>query len=106
MKTIPQPSPATPPNVGRSTSNVPCSFFDRLALPGLLLILLAGCAVGPDYKRPAADAPATYRRAVSDTNASSGEKSFADLGWWETFQDPQLLAYLSEALTNSWDVKI
>jgi multidrug efflux system outer membrane protein len=28
------------------------------------------------------------------------------LGWWESFQDPQLLAYLAEALTNSWDIKI
>src|SRR5213075_871593 len=32
--------------------------------------------------------------------------SFADLGWWETFKDEQLTAYIAEALTNSWDVKI
>jgi multidrug efflux system outer membrane protein len=70
------------------------------------LMLLAGCAVGPDYKRPALDQPGTYRRAASDTNAESGAVSFADLGWGEVFHDPQLNAYLEEALTNSYDIKI
>jgi multidrug efflux system outer membrane protein len=72
----------------------------------ILAVFLAGCAVGPDYKRPAVDSPGTYRRAASDTNAPSGEQSFADLGWWETFKDPQLAAYVGEALTNNWDIKI
>jgi multidrug efflux system outer membrane protein len=52
------------------------------------------------------DTPADYRRAASDTNAPAGANSFADLGWWETFNDPQLTAYLAEALTNNWDIKI
>ena len=72
----------------------------------LALLLVAGCAVGPDYKRPAVNAPATFRTAASDTNPPPSETSFGDLGWWNTFNDPQLTAYLSEALTNSWDVKI
>jgi len=72
----------------------------------VLLAALAGCTVGPDYKRPGVDSPAAYRRAGSDTNAPAGTDSFADLGWWEVFRDPQLSAYLSEALTNNWDIKI
>ena len=67
---------------------------------------LAGCAVGPDYKRPTVDSPGAFRRAASDTNAPAGTNSFADLGWWEVFKDPQLTAYMAEALTNSWDIKI
>src|SRR5262249_43608000 len=70
-----------------------------------LAVLLVSCAVGPDYKRPRVDTPSNYHRAASDTNAPSGKTSFADLGWWETFSDPQLRAYLSEALTNSYDIK-
>src|SRR5262249_32746733 len=69
-------------------------------------IIISGCAVGPDYKRPAVDVPDTYRRAASDTNTTSEANSVANLGWWEVFKDPQLSAYLSEALTNSWDIKI
>ena len=72
----------------------------------ILLATLAGCAVGPDYKRPAVNTPANYRAAASDTNAPSGTNSFADLGWWDTYQDPRLKAYIAEALTNSWDIKI
>ena len=73
----------------------------------VLLAALAGCAVGPDYKRPSADAPAAYLTAASDTNAApAGRNSFADLDWWKVFQDPQLTAYLDEALTNNWDIKI
>ncbi len=73
---------------------------------GALLIVAGGCMVGPKYQRPAVDAPEAFRAADSDTNAPSGPASFGDLGWWEAFGDPQLTAYVAEALTNSWDVKI
>ncbi len=72
----------------------------------LLLLALGGCAVGPDYKRPSVETPGAYRRAATDTNAPPGATSFADLGWWDVFKDPQLRVYIAEALTNSWDVKI
>ena len=36
----------------------------------------------------------------------AGTNTFADLGWWQVVQDPQLNAYISEALTNNWDIKI
>ncbi len=71
-----------------------------------VFVLLAGCAVGPNYKRPTVDTPAAYRTAGSDTNAASGTNSFADLGWWNVYDDPQLRAYIAEALTNSWDIKV
>jgi len=69
-------------------------------------LLLFGCAVGPNYKRPTVDTPATYRTAESDTNTPSSTNSFANLGWWNIYDDPQLKAYIAEALTNSWDIKI
>jgi len=69
-------------------------------------LFVAGCAVGPNYKRPAVDAPGTYRRAQSDTNAIAGTDSSGTLGWWEMFRDPNLSSLLAEALTNSWDIKV
>jgi multidrug efflux system outer membrane protein len=86
--------------------NVECSMFPGLALPLILITTLAGCAVGPDYERPAVESPSAYRTAASDTNPPAGTNSFADLGWWEVFQDPQLTVYIGEALTNNWDIKI
>src|SRR6187401_90622 len=87
-----------------SNSEVPISAGVGLCL--LLAAVLAGCAVGPNYKRPESATPESFRRAASDTNVFVGTNSFADLGWWETFNDAQLTAYIEEALTNSWDVKI
>jgi multidrug efflux system outer membrane protein len=80
-------------------------------LAGVLPTLIAasvffGCAVGPNYKRPTVNAPDGFRRAASDTNSNSSDETFAQLGWWEAFSDPQLAAYIDEALTNSWDIKI
>jgi multidrug efflux system outer membrane protein len=63
--------------------------------------LFAGCAVGPNYKRPPVDSPATFR----DDNAATNT-SFADLGWWKVYQDNILQALIREALTNNYDLRI
>jgi len=65
------------------------------------LILFAGCAVGPNYKRPAVDSPATFRFDNSVTNAASPE-----LGWWRVYQDQSLQALIREAFTNNYDLRI
>ena len=87
-------------------------FTMRLVQPwsGLLTVaftlVLAGCAVGPDYKRPAVNAPTEFRAAASDTNPPPAEPSFGDVAWWDTFNEPQLKVLIAEALTNSFDVQI
>jgi NodT family efflux transporter outer membrane factor (OMF) lipoprotein len=82
----------------------PRQFF--LVVAAAVALLATSCAVGPNYKRPALNAPADYRTAASATNAPAGTNTFADLGWWSVFQDPQLAAYIGDALTNNWDIKI
>ena len=70
-------------------------------LPVLLVIgLLGGCAVGPDYQRPKVDAPAQYR-------FDQGHKtnSLAELPWWQVFGDPVLQDHVRVALTNNYDLK-
>ncbi|HTY86126.1 MAG TPA: efflux transporter outer membrane subunit [Candidatus Acidoferrum sp.] len=64
------------------------------------LALLGGCAVGPNYKPPAANAPDNFRFAQSQTT-----NSFADLPWWEVFKDPVLQDLIRTALTNNYDLK-
>ncbi len=77
-----------------------------LGITSLVTLFLIGCAVGPDYKRPAVETPTAYHTADSDTNTPAGTNSFADLGWWSIYNDPQLQAYLAEGLTNNWDIKV
>jgi multidrug efflux system outer membrane protein len=62
---------------------------------------LAGCAVGPNYKRPAIDSPAAFRTENPGTNAP-----YVELNWWEIYKDDKLQALIREALTNNYDLRI
>jgi len=68
----------------------------------VLLVLLAGCKVGPNYKRPKVDAPSVYR-----ADAQSGQGvSIADEKWWAVFQDTELQQLIHTALSENYDVRI
>src|SRR5438128_1965574 len=64
-----------------------------LGLAGVLL-LLSGCAIGPNYKRPVVDAPDSFRFTPDHSTNSLG-----DLPWWEVFKDPTLLGLIQTAVT-------
>jgi multidrug efflux system outer membrane protein len=68
----------------------------------LLLLLLAGCAVGPNYKRPPLDVPANFRHEP----AAAATNSLADLPWWSVFKDATLQDLIRAALTNNYDLRI
>ncbi len=53
------------------------------------MLLLAGCTVGPNYRRPAAEVPATYKEAGNWKPAQPNEQNLGG-NWWELFEDPQL----------------
>jgi NodT family efflux transporter outer membrane factor (OMF) lipoprotein len=57
----------------------------------LSLTLLSACAMGPDYKKPDAPAPATYKEAGDWLNAQPQDETRRG-AWWEAFNDPQLNA--------------
>jgi multidrug efflux system outer membrane protein len=69
--------------------------------PILAAFLLAGCAIGPDYKRPAAGEPAAFRDAPAGT-----AQSLADLAWWDVCRDPRLRELIRTALVNGYDARI
>jgi outer membrane protein, multidrug efflux system len=64
--------------------------------------LLAGCAVGPDYKRPLTTPPETFRGQTGPAEAAS----LADLPWWEVFRDATLQELLQTALANNYDLRV
>jgi multidrug efflux system outer membrane protein len=70
-------------------------------------VLLAGCALGPNYHRPSINVPAQYRDvAPTSTGAAGDTASMGDSGWWEVYSDVDLQALLATALKNNYDVKI
>jgi multidrug efflux system outer membrane protein len=66
----------------------------------LASILLASCAMGPDYERPEVAVPDDYL-VPTVTGAS-----IANLDWWELFDDPVLLGLIETALVNNKEMAI
>jgi len=65
------------------------------------LLSLTGCTVGPKYKRPILQPPATFY-----TEDQARQISTADLAWWQLFKDPVLQGLIREALEKNYDLQL
>src|SRR5205823_11026591 len=68
-----------------------------------LMILLSGCMLGPDYRRPAVTTPDAFRGASAAITPD--KQSIAELKWFEVFQDEQLQELIRTALTQNYDLR-
>src|SRR5271169_6204974 len=68
--------------------------------------LFAGCTVGPNYHRPVVQTPAAYRDLSENPQAQAQAASYADLPWWQVFQDPQLQEFIRTALKQNYDLQL
>jgi multidrug efflux system outer membrane protein len=73
----------------------------RLAYLAVYL-LLAGCTLGPDYRRPPVAAPESWRGQA----AAPDPASLADLPWWALFDDEALRGLIQAALEANTDLRI
>jgi len=71
----------------------------------LATLLISGCAVGPNYKKPTVSTPAVYRGLTPEEAAKADPQSLADEKWWEVFQDDQLKDLIKTALQQNYDVQ-
>jgi multidrug efflux system outer membrane protein len=76
------------------------------ALLGILavLVLEAGCLMGPKYKRPAVDIPQEYRAPAPQQAAQAS--SLGNEQWWQVYQDPVLTQLIHTAIAQNYDVRI
>jgi outer membrane protein, multidrug efflux system len=74
----------------------------RAAVLGALSLALAGCTVGPNYKRPLVPVP---DRFYGDERAAEA-RSLADVPWWDVFDDPILKGLIEEAVRNGFDARL
>jgi len=72
----------------------------RLLAVTLLTVMLSGCMVGPDYRRPEVETPQSWRIAETDA------KELANTSWWEQLNDPVLNGLIASALKENYDLKI
>jgi outer membrane protein, multidrug efflux system len=73
----------------------------RAALTGTVVALcVAGCMLGPDYRRPQTPTPPGYLYEPKETVQPT------DADWWTGLGDPVLDQLISEALANNKDLMI
>ena len=87
----------------RSITMTNCETTRRIFPVLILASLLAGCAVGPDFKRPAAPDPAGYTTipTVLDESQRLIEDARVEPQWWQELGSAKLDALIDEALQCS-----
>ncbi len=63
------------------------------------MALVTGCAVGPDYERPAVALPSSYAAPTTDA-AVVGQQ------WWKLYADPTLDRLVAAALARNADIRL
>jgi multidrug efflux system outer membrane protein len=74
--------------------------MNKAILSLLIAVVLTGCAIGPDYKRPTINTPAAWR--VEEKEAQDK----ANTAWWHQFEDDVLNGLIDEALKQNNDLRI
>jgi multidrug efflux system outer membrane protein len=72
----------------------------RMLIVCTIVTWVAGCMLGPDYKRPGIDTPASWRFEEKEA------RDFANTTWWEQFSDPALNRLVATALQENKDILI
>jgi len=60
------------------------------AWPTILIAILAGCTMGPDYRRPETPPAEAFRETPEPWKLAQPRDDIARGNWWEIFGDPQL----------------
>ena len=80
----------------------------RCAIALYLTMLVAGCTVGPDYKRPVVPVPKQWHETTKNTRTElpllSTHETHPDQ-WWKSFNDPSLNRLITDAIAANLDLK-
>ena len=72
----------------------------NIIICSLLAMVLSGCMMGPDYRRPAVETPASWRFEEKEA------REIGNAAWWEQFNDSVLNSLIETALKENKDVMI
>lgn len=74
--------------------------------PIALALTLSGCAIGPDYLRPANLLPALFGEAQPAETVRLATNPAIDPRWWTLFNDATLNDLIDRALVNNADLRL
>lgn len=72
----------------------------NIIISSLFTLSLFGCMMGPNYRRPVVETPATWRFEEKEV------REVGNTAWWEQFGDPVLKELIQSALQENKDIKI
>lgn len=75
----------------------------NLLMAAAAVLLLSGCAVGPNYTKPEIPTPPSFRGVIEGTEQ---QPSIADTKWHDLFADPILKGLVETALQQNYDLRI
>ncbi len=68
----------------------------------IVLLIVAGCKVGPNYQNPKMPMPAQFGES---TTRPATRPAVALEHWWDAFDDPMLNSIIDDAVQNNLDLK-
>ena len=74
--------------------------------PVLLGLVLAGCTLGPDFRRPDSQAPQQWAPLQGEAAPSQPQAEPLELRWWEGFHDARLSALIQRVAANNLDLRM
>lgn len=78
--------------------------MSRYFLPLLpVLLFLAGCTVGPDFRTPDASVPPDWHARPAHMEVARGEVELSR--WWQRFEDPLLTSLIERACNGNFDLR-
>jgi len=78
----------------------------KLIAIACIAALGCGCTVGPNYKKPTANVPGSYRGLAPEEAEKAAANSIGDQKWSQVFEDQQLQSLIRTALQQNYDVRI
>jgi NodT family efflux transporter outer membrane factor (OMF) lipoprotein len=75
----------------------------RPAFLALLTLALAGCAVGPDYRRPSVNVSTSFKQMAGWKQAQPGDTR-ARGAWWQGYNDAELTGLLEQVRISNQNV--
>lgn len=74
----------------------------KIIVTAVFTVILAGCAVGPNYHQPEVNVASDFGRVAEGQYATNAPL----VQWWTSFNDPLLVRLVEMALTNNHDLRI
>ena len=77
----------------------------RPSAVALAALLIAGCAVGPDYVRPSMDVPTAFKE-TGPWKTATPQLIDAAHPWWEAYGDATLSGLIVQANAANYNVRV